>query len=292
MLPPTISEGSASLLPGQPGRRAVALLIRTDTLHQPTPDSEDRFVLAQTTVEHSLTYESFATAPIIRTLGLETQEPHAWIETLMIRYNAAAGQRLQSAGVGLLRTQAAADAEAVAHWRTISPELAWMANEAATYAAVSPTEEQPHAGLGLVAYAHASSPLRRYADLVNQRILKALLSGSALPPPLDPNLPAALNDRQRANRRWARDALFLDAVQPGRVMEMPIVWISADRVWVPVWRRLLRLRHTVAEPPVPGTHDTIQVFCDPRQRNWKQRVRTAPSPAPAPAPATSGAAHV
>jgi exoribonuclease-2 len=39
----------------------------------------------------------------------------------------------------------------------------------------------PHAGLGLMAYTQASSPIRRYADLVTQRQFTAMLSGRMVP---------------------------------------------------------------------------------------------------------------
>src|SRR5262249_28182746 len=38
-----------------------------------------------------------------------------------------------------------------------------------------------HSGLGLTAYTQASSPIRRYADLVTQRQFTALLSGKSIP---------------------------------------------------------------------------------------------------------------
>ena len=38
-----------------------------------------------------------------------------------------------------------------------------------------------HSGLGLTAYTQASSPIRRYADLVTQRQFTALAKGSAIP---------------------------------------------------------------------------------------------------------------
>jgi ribonuclease R len=42
-------------------------------------------------------------------------------------------------------------------------------------------EAEPHVGLGLAVYAHTTSPIRRYADLVNQRLLKAALHGQPVP---------------------------------------------------------------------------------------------------------------
>src|SRR5439155_21844415 len=38
-----------------------------------------------------------------------------------------------------------------------------------------------HSGLGLTAYTQASSPIRRYADLITQRQFTALLSGAPIP---------------------------------------------------------------------------------------------------------------
>src|SRR5207247_1678381 len=38
-----------------------------------------------------------------------------------------------------------------------------------------------HSGLGLTAYTQASSPIRRYADLVTQRQFTAMLSGAPIP---------------------------------------------------------------------------------------------------------------
>ncbi|HEY9894965.1 MAG TPA: RNB domain-containing ribonuclease [Candidatus Sericytochromatia bacterium] len=50
-------------------------------------------------------------------------------------------------------------------------------------------EAKPHVGLGLEVYAHTTSPIRRYADLVNQRLLKAALHGQSVP-----YTPAGLTD--------------------------------------------------------------------------------------------------
>jgi hypothetical protein len=209
---------------------------------------------------------------------------------MMIAYNHAAARTLMidAPGAGILRTQGAPDAAAVAHWATIDAALGFMAHEAATYCSAA-TSACGHAGLGLDVYCHASSPLRRYVDLVNQRAIKALIQDAVLPS-TPPAAIAAANERTRANRRWTRDLTFLENVQPGRVHVIDVVWVDAERVWVPDWRRLIRLRHEVTPPPAPGTYDQISIFCDPTKRNWRQRILTAPATSPTsppPSPANS-----
>lgn len=265
MLPPVISEEQASLLPGQ-CRRGVTLFCG--------PDGSQRFGLTWITVDHSFTYESFVGSALAFDLEV-SRDPHTWIEELMIRYNAAAAAQLKSAGCGLLRTQSAADVSAVANWDAIDPNLRFLAAEAARYENVSQgSETQGHATLGLSAYCHASSPLRRYADLVNQRTLKALLCHD--PTPILDDLAQHLNRRMRVNRQWSRDMTFLTHVTPGRVHTIDVIWVGPDRVWVPAWKRLLRIRHDPVDVPALGTRTQIEIFCDPTKRNWRQRILTAP----------------
>lgn len=288
MLPPAISEDTSSLLPGQ-RRRGVSLFWKPATSTATTPTETERVALTWITVEHSFTYETFCDSDIARRLpeGVATTDPHDWIADQMIRYNSAVARVLKAASVGILRTQSPADAAAVATWTAIDPALARLAQEAATYQpATTDNEHQGHASLGLPAYCHASSPLRRYADLFNQRALKALLTAQPQTPNtvIDTNAIADhLNERTCAERRWTRDLTFLEHVTPGRVHTIDVLWVSTDRVWVPAWGRLLRIRHTVDEPaPPPGSRGQICIFCDPTKRNWRQRILTAPAVATPP----------
>ena len=262
MLPAAISEEAGSLQPGH-RRRGVSLLI-SDT------GSED-FALSWITVKHSCTYDSFPGSLVDRSLPPRPDtDPHEWIASLMIRYNKAVAARLKAASVGLLRVQPSSEAPTYA--AAAHPELAAIGQEAARYEVANLYKDQDHASLGLTAYCHASSPLRRYADLANQRILKQLLVGAAITN--DYELPAALNRRTQANRRWTRDLTFLTHVTPGRVHEIDVVWLTETHVWVPTWRRLLRIRHEEVHPA--GTEVKIEIYCDPTRRNWTKRVLTAP----------------
>jgi exoribonuclease R len=260
MLPAVISEDAASLLPGRE-RKGVTLFI--------TDQGRQRFALTTITVQHSFTYESFMESPLAATLaeayGKGVSDSHKWIENAMLAYNTAVARRLKVAGVGLLRVQAAAEANPVL--QAIDPALA---AEAASYEPANPTREQRHASLDREAYCHASSPLRRYADLVNQRALKALLAGESVTPT---EVATHLNERGKAQKRWQRDLTFLTHVTPGRVHTIDVTWISSTEVWVPLWRRVIRLRHEQAE--APGVTGKIDIFCDPTKRNWKQRILTS-----------------
>jgi hypothetical protein len=60
-------------------------------------------------------------------------------------------------------------------------ELAWYGSRGGLYVESSKAVNTRHAGLNKSVYCHASSPLRRYADLVNQRWLKHSIFGSTRP---------------------------------------------------------------------------------------------------------------
>ena len=282
MLPSAISEDRASLLPGQ-RRRGVTYFFGPDS------KTADRWALTWITVEHSLTYDSFPASDVARQLGhsashgLRDSDPHSLVETMMILYNRRAAELLKRTAptAGILRVQTAPDAEALHGWTTIDPALARMAHEAAAYEFVTTDgQDQSHAGLALNTYCHASSPLRRYADLANQRLIKAHINGGIVGSSETMGLCDHLNGRTRAARRWARDLLFLEKVTPGRIHEIAIIWVDATRVWIPDWNRLVRLRHEVPQPPpAPGTKGRIRIFCDPTKRNWTRRIITAAAPA-------------
>jgi exoribonuclease R len=255
MLPPAISEGVGSLLPGE-RRRGITLFLGED--------GTDTFGLTWITVGHSFTYDSFKGSILAGACKIQ-EDPHDWIESHMIRYNRSVAAVLKQVGAGVLRVQAPGPGPGPALWSSIDPGLG---AEAASYEAADPTKDQSHASLGL--YCHASSPLRRYADLINQRVLKAIMAGKE---PVFTVDPAHLNDRAKANRRFSRELTFLTHVTAGRVHEIDVVWLEADRVWVSAWRRVVRLRHE--EPHELGYRGRIQIFCDPTRRNWKQRILTA-----------------
>ncbi len=72
-----------------------------------------------------------------------------------------------------------------------------------SFAEVS-VEPGPHFGLGLDAYATWTSPIRKYGDMINHRLLKAIVKGEAATRPAD-ELTVKMAERRRQNRMAERD---------------------------------------------------------------------------------------
>ena len=65
-------------------------------------------------------------------------------------------------------------------------------------------EPGPHFGLGLEAYATWTSPIRKYGDMINHRLLKAMIKGEAASRPQD-DITVKMSERRRLNRMAERD---------------------------------------------------------------------------------------
>ncbi len=73
-----------------------------------------------------------------------------------------------------------------------------------TYSLMS-TEPGSHFGLGLTHYATWTSPIRKYGDMINHRILKAIISQQEIPACPDAALSESLSLARRSNRMAERD---------------------------------------------------------------------------------------
>ncbi|HZP93454.1 MAG TPA: RNB domain-containing ribonuclease [Burkholderiales bacterium] len=114
----------------------------------------------------------------------------------------------------------------------------------------------PHQGLGVENYVWASSPLRRYADLVNQRQLLSLIRGE---PPVypagDERLLAILRDFEIAYEAYAEFQRQMERFWCLRWLIQEGVKVSAAEV---VREELVRLDHlplycrSVSVPPLPA----------------------------------------
>ncbi len=159
-------------------------------------------------------------------IGVYTAEAaREWVAEFMILAGEASARFAAEKQVPVLyRVQKAGDAIAVDHLPE-GPVREFAKIVSMTRSGLS-VEPGPHAGLGLEAYLQATSPIRRYGDLVVHRQLKAAAAGE--PPPytadelgviaaeLDPLNGQAAKMERSADRYWVTEYLARTRARPGR----------------------------------------------------------------------------
>jgi hypothetical protein len=157
---------------------------------------------------------------------------------------------------------------------------------------LSEEKDTQHYGLETDTYAHASSPIRRYADLMNQRVLSLLIQGSK-DRFIVPQAMYDMNVRGKAIKRYARDMCFLNAILTGQMeydgILMEVVpksagWVKV-KVYVPEWKRMVSTTYRMSSDnnllSRDETHEidstlyrSVRIKCafSPNARNWKERV--------------------
>jgi exoribonuclease R len=280
MFPREISEGAASLRGSEP--RPTFSLQFTWTPGAAEPLTDFQWVEAMATTHTSYTYDEADAAHAegmnaLKQLSAEldptnvAQTSHEWVQNMMILYNRKAGETLRQKRNGILRRHSAPKAAALAQWTAIDPSLSFLAYEAATFC-LATEEDTRHFGLSEVdSYAYASSPIRRYCDLVNQRILKGA-SAAVQQETVD-----ALNRRQKQAKAFSRDLFFMRELETGvKVQEGLIVahTENAVKAYVQDWKRCVKitcLPGIEAHPPL-GSRVTLEWLCDYQKPNWKEKI--------------------
>lgn len=296
MLPFAFSEDKCSLLPG--GSNPAISLVLTYTKGNYTKPISKRWVESTVQNDKSYTYEEFieaATADGIPVYMLYTMakglsektvytDTHTWVETFMLAYNLEVAKVLRKAGAGILRKHSAADYERLLTYSMWGvPTLAQQAAEYCPANDLTPL----HYGLTADVYCHATSPIRRYADLVNQRVLKSVIRGANPLANTDSQLLTHLNRRQTDLKRFERDTFLLDQVQNSsgkvdvlvldrtvRPIENHEASLTRLKLWIPTWKRCLTWTTTVMLPPeiVGGLMIRLSYFTNPTVRCWKDRI--------------------
>lgn len=284
MLPAT-AEAACSLLPFQ-RRKTLTLAFR---IMNWSLIGGLRWLYEEVEVTESYTYETVLTSPHAAVLkeiatalkGSASHDPHEWIEQLMLFYNAEAAKVLRDAGQGLLRRHSKPDWEMLSRLEGYQqvgvPEF--LAYKSGEYCAATETDVK-HWGLDTAVYTHASSPIRRWADCVNQTALLNILFRAGMPALCGADA-VTLNGLAKRAKAYERDLFFVRTLfNPaerhirGIVIEVDVETCRA-KVWVPAWRRLINARpsyESMAAYASPGQIVSMSTYYDAGQRNWKRRM--------------------
>lgn len=286
MLPPLISTRLASLRHDSVDRPVIGLVfvIKDGVV---TSTTWQKHILKLT---HSFDYnnvfsDSYISATLLDLLTIvcgntfDRADSHTWVAAAMINYNHTAAKLLRSVRLGVLRTHNGSSNEIYKEISTKSGivEIASLGNTAGSYVSGSALEVG-HNGLGLDVYCHVSSPLRRYVDLINQRMLKCLVFGDNLVGSyeLDKNT-EDLNDRARAAKNIERELLFLNIIRSDTITEVEGValkicdaTIRRWSVYIPVWKR--KINGCADDVLNPGDRLIVRAYCDLRRPAWHDRI--------------------
>jgi exoribonuclease R len=246
-------QEECSLLPGRK-RRGIALKYSENGI------SFERVMIVN---NESFTYENIYLSKYGSLLkefasklaGRDITDSHEWIAQIMIFYNCEVAKELVRKGKGLLRSQNPPDIDKLNQYAALGVDMKFLANKSAFYSSAS--EPSKHWGIDKE-YCHATSPIRRFADIVNQL---ALMDESPLV-----NI-SALNILSTNAKKYERDIFFLNSIlRPKRSVKGVV--LSERRIWVPEWRRIITCENEFSI----GTRGALTYSVNMDQPTWKKRM--------------------
>jgi len=186
----------------------------------------------------------------------ELTDSHEWIAELMIFYNCEVAKVLVSRQKGILRSQHSPDIEKLNQYAALGVDLTFLANKSAFYCSAS----QPTIHWSFnKEYCHATSPIRRFADIVNQMVLMYD------PPDIDID---KLNTISTNAKKYERDVFFVNKIMESSGRRVSGVVLTERRVWIPIWKRIVTCENSIK----PGTHGTLYYSVNMNQPTWKKRM--------------------
>ena len=275
MFPTRFSEDAFSLIPGEE-RFCLSLIGKWDG--KTLTGLEWKETLVRNWAAY--TYENCMDATeidikvlmdIVKYLGYDTNDTHKWVEALMVLYNTKAAELIDSAGAGLLRTHDAPSKEKLLHMNDLGLPAKELAYPAAVYSTVD--THGGHWGLEKGLYCHASSPIRRYADILNQTVIKNVLRGFAQVPSIYSKYALSLNRRDKAIKAYGRDCLFIDCVLGRPGTPVPGIVVEQNKkvsIYIADWKRIIRCDCTTIF--APGECVIVGFYANRLGRCWKKRM--------------------
>jgi exoribonuclease R len=176
----------------------------------------------------------------------DINDSHKVVEVFMIYYNMyiAGLERCQ-----LYRVQSKKE-------HIYPDELSFMNIESATYS----LKNTGHYCLGIPYYTHATSPIRRYADILVQRMLRYEII-------IPDNLLLEMNKCQKKDKKFYRDLSYLKAIYTGeRVVEAII--LDNNNIYIKNWGQCVKYSNNYDI----YSNVYLEFYVDPNPIQWKKKI--------------------
>ena len=296
MLPEEYSEKGCSLIPGK-----ESYGVSLQFIWNGSEISNKVWYESILITDKSYTYEEFMDEKseyydiikgVASYLGKEKlNDSHQWVEQLMIYYNKEVGNILKENNLGILRRHLEPNRERLEKYRRYIPEWKNLAYLSAEYC-LADEKDTEHYGLETSAYAHATSPIRRYADLINQRILKQLIN-SQTSNYIVPQAMYDINMIEKRVRQFDKNMQFLEVISTGERVFKGIIMekkriddnMVKIKLYIPKWRRMISTTYKYVSDDIVLSRDekenldisdfkevTVECLFNLQLRNWKDRV--------------------
>ena len=186
---------------------------------------------------------------------------------------------MRTASAGVLRRHSGADDERWTAYEALKPGLGRLAEASAQYCFPA-DNDVIHKGLGADVYCHASSPIRRYADLINQRAIHAILDNKKVQEVSWEDL-YHMNQRQKDTKRYERDMAFLEIIEKQETKVLTALVLGKKdmdasintwkySLWIDEWNQIVSWKTT--DLYKVGQTLELSYFLDIENRFWKDRI--------------------
>jgi exoribonuclease R len=274
MLPKSYEE-QLSLLPNRE-RYGVSLIFNVDKIENEFKLSNAFFIETKIINKRSYTYDNIYNSNHQNLLSFlkdfsKSEDSHKWIESLMIYYNTQAAELLKiytHLNPIFRVNDKVTDDELHQLYQKYCPFLLFSSAKYTNY-----NSDNYHQGLNIQNYLHITSPIRRYADLHNQRVLLSILNSKNVLNSNNIELIENLNQRQKSVKKYERDLFLIKLLEKNRTGKIKGIIISKNKkysIFIPEWKRIIK---TVSSLKLSLEQEVDIIFYyNPSNKIWKERI--------------------